>query len=58
MPGVRVKIDEAYLGPLRKVEPGSLKHVALVEVVRRAYKRWAMEADRLDKESRSRQENR
>jgi hypothetical protein len=57
-PGVRVKIDEAYLSPLRKVEPGSVKHVALVEVVRRAYKRWAMEVDRLDKENRSRREGR
>ena len=52
-PGLRVGIDEAYLAPLRCVEPGSVKHVALVEVVRRAYKRWAMDADRFDKELRS-----
>jgi hypothetical protein len=45
-----VKVDEAYLSPLRKAEPGGAKHVALVEVVRRAYKRWATDADRRDKE--------
>jgi hypothetical protein len=54
--GLPVRIDEAYLAPLRKVEPGSVKHVALVEVVRRSYKRWAMEADRRDKASRSQPE--
>ncbi len=48
-----VKVDEAYLSPLRKAEPGGAKHVALVEVVRRAYKRWAMDADRRDKDSKS-----
>ena len=47
-----VRIDSAYLSPLRKVEPGSVRHVAVVEVVRRGYKRWAMEVDRRDKESR------
>jgi hypothetical protein len=46
-----VKVDEAYLSPLRKAEPQGAKHIALVEVVRRAYKRWAMDADRRDKES-------
>src|SRR5207248_1836645 len=45
-PGLRVKIDDAHLSPLRKIEPGSVKHVALVEVVRRGYKRWAMDVDR------------
>lgn len=49
--GLIVKVDEAYLSPLRKAEPGGTKHVALVEVVRRAYKRWAMDADRRDKEN-------
>lgn len=50
--GLRVTIDEAYLGPLRKSSPGSSRHLGLVEVVRRAYKRWAAEVDRQDKESR------
>ena len=50
---LRLPVDEAYLSPLRTVEPGGPKHAALVEVVRRAYKRWAMEVDRRDKESRS-----
>jgi hypothetical protein len=54
--GLRMPIDEAYLAPLRKVEPGSVKHLALVEVVRRAYKRWAKEVDHRDKESRGRPE--
>jgi hypothetical protein len=53
-PSLRAGIDAAYLSPLRKVEPGSLKHVALVEVVRRGYKRWAMDLDRRGKESRAR----
>jgi hypothetical protein len=53
-PGLRLRIDQAYLSPLCRVEPGSVKHVALVEVVRRGYKRWAMEEDRRDKESRTR----
>ena len=44
--------------PLRDVPSGAAKHMAVVEVVRRAYKCWAMELDRLDKESRSRQEGR
>ena len=52
LPLVSAKIDEAFLSPLRKVEPGTPKHLAIVEVVRRAYKRWAMEADHRDKESR------
>lgn len=51
---LRLPIDEAYLSPLRTVEPGGRKHAALVEIVRRSYKRWAMEVDRRDKESRSR----
>jgi hypothetical protein len=51
---LRLKVDQAFLSPLRTVEPGDRKHLALVEVVRRAYKRWAMDVDRRDKESRSR----
>jgi hypothetical protein len=47
--GLRFKIDEAFLAPLRTVEPEVSKHIALVEVVRRSYKRWAMELDRRDK---------
>lgn len=42
-------IDEILRGPLRRVEPGSSRHLALVEAVRRLYKRAAMEADRKDK---------
>lgn len=42
-------IDEILRGPLRRVEPGSSRHLALVEAVRRLYKRSAMDADRKDK---------
>ena len=42
-------MEEILQGPLRKVEPASSKHIALVEAVRRLYKRHAMEADRKDK---------
>lgn len=45
-------IDSIYLTPLRSVAFAGPKHVALVEVVRRAYKRWAIEMDRRDKQSR------
>jgi hypothetical protein len=48
--GLLLKVDEAFLSPLRTVEPASRRHLALVEVVRRAYKRWAMEMDRRDKQ--------
>jgi hypothetical protein len=34
---------------LSKVDPGSSRHLALVEAVRRLYKRDAMDADRQDK---------
>ena len=37
------------LGPLRTVSPGSVRHLALVEAVRRLHKRLAVEADRRDK---------
>ena len=40
-------------GPPGPELPGGPKHAALAEVVRRAYKRWAMEVDRRDKQSRS-----
>jgi hypothetical protein len=53
---LRWRIDDAYLSPLRKVEAGSAKHIALVDVVRRSYKRWAMEVDRQDKEGRGRRQ--
>jgi hypothetical protein len=42
-------IEEILSGPLRKVAPGSARHLALVESVRRLYRRSAMDADRKDK---------
>lgn len=42
-------IGELLRGPLRRVEPGSIRHLALVEAVRRLCKRAAMDADRADK---------
>jgi hypothetical protein len=42
-------IGEILRGPLRKVDPGSAKHLALVEAVRRLYKQAAMVRDRDDK---------
>ena len=36
--------------PLRKVAPGSPRHLALVEASRRLHKQAAMSADRADKE--------
>lgn len=42
-------IGEILSGPLCKVSPGSARHLALVEAVRRLYKRAAMAADRADK---------
>ena len=38
------------IGALRAVTPGSPRHLALVEAVRRLYRREAMAADRADKE--------
>jgi hypothetical protein len=35
---------------LARVVPGSARHLALVEAVRRLHRRAAMEADRADKE--------
>jgi hypothetical protein len=49
---LRMPIEDAYLAPLGAVAFATTKHLALVEVVRRAYKRWAMEQDRQDKQSR------
>lgn len=49
---LRMPIEPAYSTPLAAVEFGSPKHLALVEIVRRAYKRRAMEIDRADKQSR------
>lgn len=37
---------------LASVEPGTSRHFALVEIVRRGYKRHAMELDRADKQNR------
>ncbi len=42
-------IGEILAGPLRRVAPGSGRHLALVEAVRRLYKQAAMTADRADK---------
>jgi hypothetical protein len=42
-------IDEILEVRMRGVEPASPRHLALVEAVRRLYKREAMEADRRDK---------
>jgi hypothetical protein len=42
-------IGEIISGPLRKVAPGSSRHLALVEAVRRLYKQAAIDADRADK---------
>jgi len=42
-------LEEIILERLPGVAPGSARHLALVEAVRRLYKRDAMEADRLDK---------
>lgn len=39
--------------PLRRVAPGSARHLALVEAGRRMHKQTAMAADRADKEQRS-----
>jgi len=47
-------LAELLSGPLRAVDPGSARHLALVEAVRRLHKRQAMEADRADKRAASR----
>jgi hypothetical protein len=47
-----ISIDPDRLTSLRTVRSGDTKHIGLVEIVRRAYKRRAMDADRADKQSR------
>jgi hypothetical protein len=42
-------IGEILSGPLRAAQPGSTRHLALIEVVRRACKQAAMDIDRRDK---------
>jgi hypothetical protein len=49
-PGTPPSIVELVEGSLRRVAPGSGRHLALVEAVRRLYRRAAMAADRADKE--------
>jgi hypothetical protein len=49
LPACPGMIGEILTGHLRRVEPGSLRHQALVEAVRRLYKQAAREADRADK---------
>jgi hypothetical protein len=44
-------IDPVHLAPLRTAELGSAKHLAVVEIIRRSYKRGAMDADRAEKQS-------
>ena len=44
-------IGEILAGPLRQVAPGSPRHLALVEAVRRLYRQAAMDADRADKQA-------
>lgn len=51
---LRAPVDSSFVEKLRGVTFATPNHVALVEVVRRAYKRWAMEADRRNKQSRLR----
>ena len=43
-------IGEILAGPMRQCLPASPRHLALVEAVRRLYKKQAMDADRADKE--------
>lgn len=46
-------ITKLLAGPLREVKPGSARHLALVEAVRRLYRAAAIAADRRDKLSRA-----
>lgn len=50
-PSLRAPIDSMLLEKLRNVTIGETQHLAIVEVVRRAYKRRAMEIDRQDKQA-------
>jgi hypothetical protein len=52
LPAVPPGVREILAGPLRCATALSSRHLALVEVVRRLYKREAMAADRADKEAR------
>jgi hypothetical protein len=52
--GTSESIRKLLEGPLRQVSPLTARHLALVEVVRRVYKRDAMSADRADKEAQAR----
>jgi hypothetical protein len=51
-PTLRAPIDPAILAGLRASEFAGRRHVSLLEVVRRAYKRHAMDVDRADKQAR------
>ena len=51
-PALRCAIDKTLIEPLRIASFGEPRHLMLVELVRRAYKRWAMEIDRQDKQQR------
>lgn len=48
-PTISSAVREVLCGPVREVPPASARHLALVEVVRRLYKRDAIAADRADK---------
>ena len=48
-------LEEAVESALRRLQPGSARHLAVVEAVRLAYQRAAKAADRADKESRQRE---
>ncbi len=50
LPAESGMIGEIMTGPLRHAVPGSSRHLALVEAVRRLYKQAAMAADRADKQ--------
>lgn len=49
--GLAAPLDPAALAALKGATFNSAKHLAIVEVVRRAYKRRAMETDRADKQA-------
>jgi hypothetical protein len=50
-PKLRAPIDPFLLQKLQTVPFAESQHRAIVEVVRRGYKRWAMEIDRQDKQA-------
>jgi hypothetical protein len=52
-PTLRTPIEPAHLNVLRSVtEFGEDRHMLVVEIVRRAYRRWAIGVDRADKQKR------